>query len=274
MNSVIFYFSQDVTRNTQRIAEKIAEGLRSGKNNCKLIHLKKLKHDIELIKNFDFHKYDLIGFGVPVYYFRPPYSVFLWLKNLPDLTGLKGFLFCTSGGNPSSTLYQMKNVLKHKNIKIIDGYDRWRGWDVHQMYKNFGGFLPSSKGHPNEEELKEAKKFGENLIEKALDPEIKEKKDFWKILNESGQMWTYGYIQEWFPELPGEFHKDRCTKCGICVETCPMDKIELDPYPKFSDIPCNRCYICELKCPENAIVCDWEDQIKYLEDLMKKRKSK
>ena len=274
MRSVIFYFSQIVTENTKKIAEKIAEGLRSNGNECDLVRFTKLKKDLELIKNFNFDNYNLIGIGVPVYYFHPPYNVYLILKDFPNLKNKKGFLFCTSGGNPGSTLYQMQVILKEKGIIIIDGNDRWRGWDVHQMYKNFGGYLPSSKGHPNEEELKQAVEFGKSLLKKALDPNVSEKTDFWKKQNESAKMWTYEYMQEWFPKLPGKFYEDRCTKCGLCAELCPMDKIVLDPYPKFLDIPCNRCYICELKCPENAIECNWDKQIEYLESLMNQRQKK
>ncbi|MHA1310660.1 MAG: EFR1 family ferrodoxin [Candidatus Helarchaeota archaeon] len=271
MNSVIFYFSQVITGNTKKIAEKIGEGLRYNNNSCDLILLRKMKKDIEMIKSFNFDDYDLIGIGVPVYYFHPPYSVYLTLKEFPILKNKKGFLFCTSGGNPGSTLFQIKKVLDKKGLKIIDGYDRWRGWDVHQMYRNFGGYLPASKGHPTPEELEEAKKFGIKLIEKANDPNVPEKTDFWTKENASSKMWTYEYMQIWFPKLPGKFYEDRCTQCGRCAEICPMDKIILSPYPKFLDIPCNRCYICELICPEKAIECDWDKQISYLENLMKKK---
>ncbi|MHA1268248.1 MAG: EFR1 family ferrodoxin [Candidatus Helarchaeota archaeon] len=272
MKSVIFYFSQVVTGNTKKIAESIAEGLRTNNNTCDLIRLHKLKNDLQMIKKFNFGDYDLIGIGVPVYYFHPPYSVYLTLKEFPSLINKKGFLFCTSGGNPGTTLYQMKIVLKEKGLIVIDGYDRWKGWDVHQMYRNFGGWLPKSFGHPTNDELEHAKQFGKSLISKTMDSNVNEKTDFWKKENESSKMWTYEYMQIWFPKLPEKFHKDKCTQCGYCAEICPMDKIILDPYPKFLDIPCNRCYICELKCPEKAIECEWDVQIAYLENLMKKRK--
>jgi flavodoxin/ferredoxin len=273
MKSAIFYFSQIVTKNTEKIAKSIAEGLRTDNNICELFHLKKLKSGLKLIKTFPFDDYDLIGIGVPVYYFHPPYSIYLWLKDFPDLNNYKtkGFLFCTSGGNPGSTLYQMKRILKKKCLKIIDGYDRWRGWDVHQMYGNMGGYLPSSKGHPDKKELKEAKNFGLNLLKKLKNPNVQEKTGFWKKENEASKMWTYEYMQEWFPKLPCKFYEVKCTQCGFCAEICPVDKIIMDPFPKFLDIACNRCYICELKCPENAFECNWEKQREYLENLMNKK---
>ena len=113
IKSVIFYFSQVVTGNTKRIAEKIAEGLRTDNNICDLIALKKYNDDIDLIKKFQFQEYDLIGLGVPVYYFHPPYHILFELEHFPNLRGKQGFLFCTSGGNPGSTLYQIKKALEH-----------------------------------------------------------------------------------------------------------------------------------------------------------------
>lgn len=275
IKSVIFYYSQVVTGNTKKIAERIRIGLEINGNTCDLVKLTKFQKDLELIQSFPFEKYDLIGIGVPVYYFHPPYHVLFELEHFPNLNNKKGFLFCTSGGNPGSTLYQMKEALTHTNIKIIDGCDQWIGCDVHQMYSRQSnsnghyGCLPSSEGHPNQRELKDAEKFGRMLIKKAFDPDVEEKTDFWSNDNPSAIMWSWKGIQSWFPEF--NLIKEKCTQCGICSQICPWDAIMLDPYPTWIK-DCDRCYICDLKCPENAIKCDFSKQIDYLEGLMKKRR--
>ncbi|TFG30035.1 MAG: hypothetical protein EU532_01780 [Promethearchaeota archaeon] len=272
IHSVLFYYSQIVTTNTKRIAEKIAQGLQTNGNKCDLIRLTKYYDDLELFKNFSFKDYDLIGFGVPVYYFHAPYHILFELERFPSLDGKKGFLFCTSGGNPGSTLFQMKEILNKKGLKIIDGCDRWIGWDVHQMYarqKNSNGhygWLPSSYGHPNIQELRHAENFGKNLIQKTLDPNTPEKTDFWSRENKSAKLWSWVGIQDWFPKF--NLIEDKCTQCGFCSQICPWDAIVLDPFPQWIK-PCDRCYICDLKCPENAIECDFSKQIDYLEGLMK-----
>jgi flavodoxin/Pyruvate/2-oxoacid:ferredoxin oxidoreductase delta subunit len=275
MRSVIFYYSQIVTGNTKKIAEKIAEGLESNGNFCSLIPLTKFIKDVQLFKEFPFDEYDLIGLGVPVYYFHPPYHILFELKYFPNLNNINGFIFCTSGGNPGSTLYQIKKVLDAKGLKIIEGYDKWIGWDVHQLYtrqensNGHYGWLPSSFSHPNEQELEEAKKFGRELIEKALDPKILEKTNYWTKENASAIMWSWKGIQKWFPKF--KLIKNKCNKCGLCAQICPWDAIVLNPYPEWIK-DCDRCYICDLKCPNNAINCDFNKQIDYLESLMKKQK--
>ncbi|QHI72278.1 DUF362 domain-containing protein [Aminipila terrae] len=49
--------------------------------------------------------------------------------------------------------------------------------------------------------------------------------------------------------------KDKCVKCGICVDSCPVDKkaITLESYPQYNYKLCIRCYCCQEMCPQKAI---------------------
>jgi Fe-S-cluster-containing hydrogenase component 2 len=53
--------------------------------------------------------------------------------------------------------------------------------------------------------------------------------------------------------------KEKCTGCGLCVETCPVETIHLEN--EISDINmdnCIRCGRCHDICPEEAIRHDGE----------------
>lgn len=49
--------------------------------------------------------------------------------------------------------------------------------------------------------------------------------------------------------------RERCTRCGLCAEVCPVEAVTLSPFPEFSK-SCILCFNCVRKCPENAIAAD------------------
>lgn len=48
-------------------------------------------------------------------------------------------------------------------------------------------------------------------------------------------------------------HAEQCTRCGVCVETCPLPNvIDLQTF-KVNYAACQRCLLCYEACPEHAI---------------------
>lgn len=52
--------------------------------------------------------------------------------------------------------------------------------------------------------------------------------------------------------------KDRCTRCGICIQSCPLDPPAVDrtkknTVPDYQYTRCIRCYCCQEVCPAGAI---------------------
>ncbi len=72
---------------------------------------------------------------------------------------------------------------------------------------------------------------------------------------------------------PRLVNEDLCTKCGVCVDQCPVAALTLAPYPVYAD-HCILCFNCMRWCPEKAIGADLvpihervrERAEKYLED--------
>jgi Pyruvate/2-oxoacid:ferredoxin oxidoreductase delta subunit len=55
-------------------------------------------------------------------------------------------------------------------------------------------------------------------------------------------------------------NEDRCVKCGVCVNVCPVSPKALDWHdgvkskaPAYLYSRCIRCYCCQELCPEGAI---------------------
>ena len=45
---------------------------------------------------------------------------------------------------------------------------------------------------------------------------------------------------------------DQCTKCGVCVQVCPVRNIMVDKKIDF-DNHCEGCFSCLHLCPKNAL---------------------
>ena len=50
-----------------------------------------------------------------------------------------------------------------------------------------------------------------------------------------------------------QIHEGSCTRCGICVETCPLPNVIDLKTLQVNAKTCQRCLLCYEACPENAI---------------------
>jgi Pyruvate/2-oxoacid:ferredoxin oxidoreductase delta subunit len=51
-----------------------------------------------------------------------------------------------------------------------------------------------------------------------------------------------------------EIDEDKCIRCGVCAQLCPMDAIEVnDTNISFITEKCIGCGVCVYKCPEKAL---------------------
>ncbi|GCE18008.1 DUF362 domain-containing protein [Dictyobacter kobayashii] len=50
-----------------------------------------------------------------------------------------------------------------------------------------------------------------------------------------------------------QINQERCTRCGTCVETCPLPNVIDLQILKINYQSCQRCLLCYEQCPEHAI---------------------
>lgn len=147
MDSIIVYVSIH-HKNTEMVAKVIAEVL-----NARLVKPWEIKPE-ELLK------YDLIGFGSGIYYWKHHRALFELINKLPKVEGKKAFIFSTAGLNiPFINHRKLRKVLREKGFEIVGEFS-CRGWDTNGWLAEIGGL---NKGHPNEKDLENARKFAENL---------------------------------------------------------------------------------------------------------------
>jgi flavodoxin/ferredoxin len=247
LQTAIIYFSQ--TGNTEKVARAIAQGLAEVGPSPQLIRL-------EEARKVDLSQFDLIGVGTPVFYYKEPFNVKDFLKKgLPPLKGKHAFLFITMGGHPANILSRLAKLIEKKGAAVIGAFQAF-GYDTYPPYRG----QDRRKGHPTDEELQEAKKFGRDLLGYLERIHSGEKFLFPRFKREYGKFFRLSLILK--PPfmrfiLPKKtLIQEKCTACGICVQKCPVGNITLGPLPQFGD-KCIYCYFCERICPEEAIFCDW-----------------
>ena len=71
--------------------------------------------------------------------------------------------------------------------------------------------------------------------------------------------------------------KDKCIKCGICVDSCPVEGKALsmekgnDLIPQYDYDKCIRCYCCQEMCPQKAIEVKTPFLVKLLGRKIKRK---
>jgi flavodoxin/ferredoxin len=243
MKILIICFSQ--TGNTLRMAECIREGIMEVTGQCDLKALSEVDAD-------SLAGYDLIGLGTPVFYFQEPFNVRDFLKALPDQKGRHWFLFGTHGSMWGTMFLSMAEILTGKGAEVV-GY--------HHMYTDASlQFYPYpfvTSGHPDDKELEETRAFGREIPgtsrriaegDRSLIPEPVSCPDLWKWV-------AQGFSREELSRLlpPLQIDPERCTKCGLCQENCPVQGIDIEADPPRIQDPCVFCTYCITVCPVCAI---------------------
>ena len=131
-------------RNTEKLVKRIAEA-------CQVDLIDTVKQ-----QEADLSDYDVIGFASGIYYskFHPSILKFAE-KNLPE--DKKVFLICTYGG--SENYKSIEQILAKKHASVIGKFG-CKGYDTFGPFKLVGGI---AKGHPDEEDMKNAVNFVKGL---------------------------------------------------------------------------------------------------------------
>jgi len=241
---LLVYFSQSGT--TAQVAENIASGLRAEGCEADLCNINGQQPP-------DVRGYDVLGFGLPVYYFRPPSIVTNYLKNLPGLDGMPAFVFVMHGTYRFDTGNTIRRILTTKGARDV-GYFHAHGHDLFVGYLKEGYLF--SPEHPSDAELAEAEAFGHDVAahvrgEHYTRPEEDRMPPLMYRLERSitGPWFVNNLYSRLF-----RVDKEKCTACGLCIKVCPMENISEgnDRYPVWGR-NCLFCFTCELTCPEQAI---------------------
>ena len=252
MKTLIIYFSQ--TGNTRKIAECIRDGIVNVTDRCDTKTLKDVDANLLL-------DYDLVGLGAPVFYYKEPFNVRDFIEALPDLKDQHWFVFCTHGNVIGNFFPSITRRLKQRGA-IVMGF--------HNTYANITvPFYPKpsyTSGHPDAEDLEQAKNFGRNIA--RLSPKITDKNS--ALIPEPAPVSSEEWIQDsnnlteevLDQVLPKLFiDADTCIQCHECEQNCPVQGIDIDADPPRIQNPCIYCWRCVNVCPTLSIGADWRSLV-------------
>ena len=247
---LIVYFSQ--SGSTAEVAERIAAGLRTSEIEVELCNLKDSKPP-------DVRSYDLLGFGMPVYFYNLPYNVNDYVQNLPDLSGIPAFIFLTYGTYRFDAGDRIKRVLTRKKARVV-GYCHCRGADLFLGYLRKGYLF--SPDHPRARELAQAEAFGREVGLRVGTTEhiVLEAESKPSLIFRMERLLLGGWLTRKIYSRFFTVDKGKCNACGICWNSCPTWNITQAEtgYPVWGR-NCLLCLTCEKNCPEDAISSpfDW-----------------
>jgi len=264
LKAIVVYYS--ATGNTGKIAGAICRGLKSIMD-CDIAPIKKIDPQ-KLVK------YDVIAIGGPVYHFREPAALKLFIYNMPVMTEKLAFLFCTHGPNPDGIFYGLEHSLRKKGAVVI-GWNDWYGGS----YINLHSPTPApTDGHPDEIDIEEAEVFGREMAERAtrifdgernLIPEIPRGTDAerpWQVSRES----SVGGLQESKKVPVIDTSKCIYPRCTSCIDNCVANAISLSITASAVNISktpivsngCLRCglALCTRSCAYDAIIYEQDLQ--------------
>jgi flavodoxin len=115
------------------------------------------------IKSIILEKYDLIGFGSGIYFWKHHKDIFQLVDEC-SMTTKNAFIFSTRGGTPRWINHRaIKKRLLKKGFKIIGEFS-CRGFDTVGPLKYMGGI---NRNRPNKNDFEKAKKFALQLLDQT-----------------------------------------------------------------------------------------------------------
>ena len=233
------YFSP--TGTTKKIVDAVIKGMKLDKVEFINLTIPKVREKAIIETNSD-----IVLIGVPVYEDRVPKILLKFLSNLKG-NNKPVVLVCVYGNiTDGITLNELFNIAEGNGFRVI-GAGAFIGEHSFSTEE-----VPVAMGRPDYEDLSEAERFGEKILEKlnsineitSMHLKIPEGKvEFMAkvVAKNSARMFT---------EQP-VVNRDVCTDCGACVYLCPMGAINQDSL-EIDEDECIRCFSCVKKCPKKA----------------------
>lgn len=236
----IVYFSQEGS--TAKVASSISRGLKAGGYQVDLCNI---KNEIPP----DLNSYDLLGIGMPVYYFKPPFNVMDYVQSLPELNGIPVFFFILHGAYVGNAGKLLSRNLIRKGAKEVGSFYSYGASFFLGYLKR--GFL-FSNNHPSVDELARAEDFGYRLATNTAEKPVVNYR-FGIIYRLEQALTSRWLVQHIYSRM--FINTKKCNACDLCIKQCPTKNIVRNKNGRLVwGRNCLLCLTCEMKCSNEAII--------------------
>lgn len=248
--TIVFFSPQE---NTRMVAEWFRDFFQEQGIDARTRDLSGLTRKGDLESEIGFlERSDLILIGSPVYSWHIASPVEGFVARLPRVHNKPAVPFVTYGGvNSGEALTELSRSLKKRGY-LIAGAGKFLG--KHSLM--FGGKKPLGQDHPGIEEKALAGKLVKKILSQPFDEKLEENSIPWQALKNKKMLVRMlsrrVNMKSLGPMMPKiSVQPKKCTRCGICLEACPVKVISIKTEPKILK-GCIYCYNCVRLCPERV----------------------
>lgn len=252
------YFSG--TGTTERLVKKLADSLgkRLGAERENIDFTP--KHSRE--RGYIFSQEDLVVFGLPVIAGRVPNLLLKFLGTIKGNGALVIPIVMFGNRNYDDALIELRDIL------ITDGFIPV-GAGAFVGEHSFSNKL--AKGRPDEQDFEMVEVLADKIVENIKTKKYLNEKLY--VKGESPYRWYYQPRDSKgnpidIRKVKPKTDMEKCDRCGVCAEICPMLAIEKESIDIVSGI-CMKCCACVKKCPKGAKYFDDKNFIYHKEELEK-----
>ncbi|HML04317.1 MAG TPA: EFR1 family ferrodoxin [Methanobacterium sp.] len=241
LKNVDFYFFSG-TGNTYLIVKKMKETF----EKC---GIEANMHKIEDSNPENIDLDHTIGLGFPIAELSTYEFVWEFIKALPEAKGTKIFMVDTLAGFSGGIVGPIRKIVEKKGYNPIGACEIVMPPNIFYIQDKETNEKKIKKG------LKKAKKYTRSLVKGKTEwgrvPVISDAVYYTSLL---GLKITETSLNQKLLYLNPD--KEKCSKCGTCVELCPIDNIRMEEgeYPE-NLMHCQYCLRCTSFCPKEAIPC-------------------